>query len=49
MEELYPGNKEILSVTGIFVQAQERYPTRIIDMPAVINHDAKTPGHIANF
>ena len=21
MEELYPGNKEILSVTGIFVQA----------------------------
>ena len=28
MEELYPGNKEILPVSSISVQAQERYPTR---------------------
>ena len=33
MEELYPGNKEILPVTSISVQVQERYPTRTaIDM-----------------
>ena len=28
MEELYPENKEILPVTSIPLQAQERYPTR---------------------
>ena len=29
MEELYSGNKEILSVTGTSVTAKERYPTRL--------------------
>ena len=33
MDEFYPGNKEILPVSSISVQPQERYPTRrAIDM-----------------
>ena len=28
MEKLYPGNKEILLISDISVQVQERYPTR---------------------
>ena len=52
MEELYPGNKKILLISGISVQAQERYPTRIAnDMRSeqTINRDTKTPSDITNF
>ena len=51
MEELCPGNKEILPVSSISVQAQERYPTRTaIDIRSeqTINHDAKTSSRITN-
>ena len=52
IEERYSGNKYILPVSGISVQAQQRYPTRIaIDIrnEQTINRDAKTPGDITNF
>ena len=52
MEELCPGNKEILSISGTSVQPQGRYPTRAAtDMQdeQTINRDAQTPGGITNF
>ena len=52
VEELYLGNKETFLISGISVQAQERYPARTaIDLRSVqaINCDAKTPGGITNF
>ena len=52
MDEFYPGNKEILPVSSISVQPQERYPTRrAIGMwsKQTINHDAKTSSDITNF
>ena len=52
IEELYSGNKKILSVSVLSTQGQERYPTRTaIDMQSeqTINRDAKTPAGIINF
>ena len=52
IEERYSGNKYILSVSCISVQAQQRYPTRIaIDIrnEQTINRDAKAPGDVTNF
>ena len=52
MEQLYPENKKILLISGIFVQSQKKYSTRTeIDMQSeeTINREAKTPGSITHF
>lgn len=52
MEKVYPGNKEILLISCISVQEQERYPTRTavgMRSEQIINRYAKTRGGITNF
>lgn len=50
MEKLFLGNEKILLISGISVQAQERYLTTAIDMRSEqTNRDAKTPHGITNF
>ena len=52
MEELFPGNKEILKTYGISVQGQDKYPLRTaIDQRGeqTLNRDAKMPGGITGF
>ena len=52
MDELYPGNKELLLKHGVSVQGQDRYPLRTsIDQRGeqTFNRDAKTTGGIGGF
>ena len=52
MDELFPGNKEVLKNHGISVQGQDRYPLRTaIDQRGeqTLNRDAKMAGGITGF